>query len=170
MSLIGSGETNLLLFINYVHYFPAHFKNQDGEVEDECLEDRQISIPFPIFYPVVWIKPLFDADQTTISDLCDTVIGIKIKFKPLETEETHITRKVYEQYIKEGYTNANECKRCYYATVKYCDKIYGDMLDIINNSIYELILCLKVYIKQKDLIKLIGRMAWNTRHEIVWIN
>jgi len=165
-----SGDINHELVIKYTHYIPAHRINQDGDIEGEFLEGMQISIPFPIFYPVYWMRDLFEANQTAISGICGAVIDLKITFRTIKIEKDDIllTREIYEQFLKEDFTEADECSRCYSATVSYCDKIYNDTLNIIKKSIIEGMLCLKRLDIQKDVIKSIGKGLWDTRHEMFW--
>ena len=168
---MSNDDTNQELVINYSHYIPAHCKNQDGEMDGDFYEKYQVKIPLPLFYPVEWMKDLFETDKTPITGLCNEVTGFEVTFDESEftTKQTSITRMVYESYLKNEYTDANQCKNCYAATVSYCDKLYKNMLSTIKKSIVKSILCLKYYKIQRDVIKLIGQVLWNTRHEMIWL-
>lgn len=166
-----SDDTNQELVINYSHYIPAHCKNQDGEMDGDFYEKCQVKIPFPLFYPVRWMEDLFEADKTPIIGLCDEVTGFEVTFdeSEFETEQTVITRMLYEAFLKRTHTDSNQCRNCYSATVSYCDKLYKEMLSNIGKSIVRSMLCLKHYKIQRDVIKLIGQVLWNTRHEMIWL-
>ena len=192
-------KPNYILEIEYVHCDGMMYESGYA-LHEKDFENRSIKIPFTIFYPADWMKPLFDANQESIGGVCVDVVDSNLRLEhldynewisymtfddnlkwgnpnePLQYERVNgkcqlknikpINRKYYEDNLNNNFI---ECDQCYYATINYCDKIYNTMLNLINCSIYELMLCLKVCIKQKDMIQLIGKITWNTRHEVIWL-
>jgi hypothetical protein len=46
---------------------------------------------------------------------------------------------------------------------------YHDVLSLIRESVYEFMLCLKSRGVIRDIVKLMAKMLWRTRHERVWV-
>jgi len=125
--------------------------------EEWAITECRVTIEFDKQYPMEWMRHLFELKHanTKISDktICSMLMDYTYLFAKSPTPE-------YMYHI---------CENCQNATVAYLYNIYTNMLDIISNSIYELMLCLKRIGITPDIVKFITNTAWNTRSEMVWI-
>jgi hypothetical protein len=51
----------------------------------------------------------------------------------------------------------------------YMEDTYHDVLDLISISVYEFILCLKRRGVMRDMVRLMAKVLWGTRHHRMWL-
>jgi hypothetical protein len=164
-------DMTYILKITYNHPNASNYERGLIKSPNRDFKNKKVHIPFGIYYPVYWMKLLFESAESsnTIKDICSDADMTEIKFK--KTQATTITRKHYEQHLEniEYFGMGETCYRCHRATVNFCDKLYSEMLSAIKNSVMEFILSFSKYSHQKDIAKIIGKMLWETKHQIIWL-
>jgi len=194
------------LKIKYSHCDELMY-NSGCALHEQDFETKTVMIPFGIFYPVRWMKSVFESNPTSVNGICDNVLdsneklkctsyiqwmkqmvidghldsteildlvrgesqNSEIDSKPILIEHVPlISRKLYEDSLNFSV----ECWTCQDATEAYCDIIYNTMLDLILKSVITFMLSMQRYGEIKipvDVIIILGKILWNTRHEMIWI-
>ena len=65
--------------------------------------------------------------------------------------------------------NETHCNNCQATTLIHLDFLYMGMINLIKDSIFEFILCLKYLGLSSDMKRLLGELVWNTRKDVEWI-
>jgi len=168
------------LVIKYVH---KCVRNGDYAMNAGNLAETIFVAEVDKQYPSRWMKKIFENNRKSLLEIgiCREVVEWDYKFMtmhicnpssigPLDDVSGDITFKFSDENITDE-SVYSLCFHCAVATELHFDNIYNNMLNNIRMSIYELMLCLK-YLKianiPRDIISLIGKIAWNTRYDIEW--
>lgn len=125
--------------------------------EEWAVTKCKVIVEFDKKYPMQWMRRLFELKHI------NTPISNKIICKNLNRYSYLFVKGPSPEYIY------HICENCSEVTTTYLNNIYTDMLNLISNSVYELMLCLKEFKLTTDMVKLIGKTIWNTRWEIIWL-
>lgn len=158
--MLSDKENNgLRLHIDYNHCYAP----DDGRaLHEDDFWTHFIQIPFSIFYPVQWMKPVYQSDTADIDGICENVVDINSRLLDWHFDEPDGLRSDWADMNK-------DCDQCYDSTVEHCDRLYKEMLERIKKSVLALLWSLKIMGMDRDRRILIARAVWSTRGNMDWI-
>lgn len=141
----------------------THFEKRRG------IRESLVIIKFDERYPARWMKQLFElkyADATDCSlTICEYVMDLSLEFIQKESNEIRKEEQEEPKQQEEHWI----CNHCYSSTLVYLDIMCARMHARIRKSVIELMLCLKRINLHPDMVKFIGKIAWDTKLEMEWI-